>query len=96
MAKSASAWPRILELGAWALVIVLVAGYAHYAATRPQPPKPTKLGHCRPPAEFEQLHIVVTNRGAEGMVLDCMYVAPSKFYRKPETKALANDANQPR
>lgn len=40
------------------------------------------LGHCRMPAEFEQLHIVVANRGDHFAVSDCMYVGTRGTYAR--------------
>jgi len=33
------------------------------------------LGQCRPPAEFEQLHVVVVNRAGRLVAGDCLYVS---------------------
>lgn len=40
------------------------------------------LGRCRPPAEFELLHIVVAQRGDQHALVDCMYVGTPGTYSR--------------
>lgn len=40
------------------------------------------LGRCRPPAEFEQLHVVVLNRGGRLVLGDCMFVGSKGTYTR--------------
>ncbi len=40
------------------------------------------LGQCRPPAEFEQLHVVVVNRAGRLVAGECLYVGtPGSYVR---------------
>ena len=39
------------------------------------------LNACRPPAEFEQLHVVVLNRAGALVAGDCLYVSGPGGYR---------------
>lgn len=38
------------------------------------------LGECRPPAEFEQLHVVVLNREGRLVLGDCLFVGTPGTY----------------
>ena len=40
------------------------------------------LGDCRLPSEFEQLHIVVANRGNQYVLVDCMFVGTKGTYAR--------------
>jgi hypothetical protein len=40
------------------------------------------LGDCRPPSEFEQLHIVVANRAGQLVLVDCMHVGTKGTYSR--------------
>jgi hypothetical protein len=72
------------------LGIVLVAGYAIYLAPALQSlvlawalsVHTSALGDCRPPSEFEQLHIVVANRAGQLVLVDCMHVGAKGTYSR--------------
>lgn len=40
------------------------------------------LGQCRPPAEFEQLHVVVVNRAGRLVAGECLYVSGPRGYAR--------------
>lgn len=74
------------ELVAWLLVgiatLYVLPAARQWIHAQAEAVQTSALGECNPPAEFEQLHVVVVNRAGRLVAGGCLYVGSSGTYSR--------------
>lgn len=85
-APARSRWGTSLEFVLSLLAVVaffqLKPALERWLEAKTEAVETSALGQCRPPAEFEQLHVVVVNRAGRLVAGECLYVGtPGSYVR---------------